>query len=105
MTAAPVEALLCCERFPSGGGGLPLLLPVLFPSVSRTASQGSPAEGPGAVSAEPPAAGDASSLSALRFVSGSRSSQSKRLMLEDSAPTAAAGCCGGGFGAREAAAA
>lgn len=100
MTAAPVDALLCCERtdkdaFASSGG----LLLLLFPSVSSTASQGSPAGAPDTVCAVPPDAWDTSSFSALRFVSGSRSSQSKRLMLEDSIT---AGCWGGGFGAREA---
>lgn len=100
MTAAPVDALLCCERtdsnaFASSGG----LLLLVFPSVSSTASQGSPAGTPGTVSAVPPDARDASSFSALRFVRGSRSSQSMRLMLVGSA---AAGCWGGGLGAREA---
>lgn len=101
VTAAPVDALLGCERTDSDAfdSGLGLLLLPLFPSVSSTASQGSPAA-TGTVCAVPPDTWDTSSLSALRFVSGSRSSQSKRLMLEDSIT---AGCWAGGLGAREAA--
>lgn len=100
VTAAPVDALLCCERtesddFTSRGG----LLLVLFPSVSSTASHGSPAGPPVTVCTAAPDAGGASSFSALRLVSGSKSNQSKRLILEVSIT---AGCCGGGFGAREA---
>lgn len=101
MTGAPVDALLCCGRTVSdtfaSGGGLPLLV---FPSDSRTASHGSPAVTADAVCIGPSDARDASLASALGFVRGSRSSQSKLLALQGSVT---GGCGVGRFGAREAA--
>lgn len=91
MTAAPVDALLCCGR--AGSDALASTEGLLFPSVSSTASQGSPEGVPGTACAVPP---ETSSFSALRFVSGSRSSQSKRLMRDVSITVG-----GGGLGARE----
>lgn len=96
MTAPPKDDRLCCER--TGGDAFFSSRGLLPPSVSSTASQGSPAGSAGSAWAGPPEATTTSWFSVFGLVSGSRSNQSKRLMA---AASAAVGLGGGGLGARE----